>query len=153
MKKWFLVKVTYTKNFEDGKVKKVKEEHVFDAVNFTDAEKQMSEYMEGLVKEKIAYSEFDITDISKKEYSELLNFENGDPWFEAKVVAYTYDHDAERERKSTLKYLIEASDVEKVTAILNFKFEEYGDERMEIQTISKTKIEDVHVLQESDEEE
>jgi len=63
MKQWFLCKVKYQKEDENGRLKSVTEPYLVDAVSFTEAETRMYEEMGERVR-----GEFMITGISKSKY-------------------------------------------------------------------------------------
>ena len=103
---WFETKVRYEKQMEDGLQKKVTEQYVVDALSFTEAEASITE-------EISSYSsgEFDIADIKKASYGEVFFSENDneDRFFKAKLQFITIDENTEKEKRSNVYYLVQAS--------------------------------------------
>ena len=106
---WFLCKIRYEKTMEDGLQKKVTEQYVVDALSFTEAEarimEQMSQYISG---------EFEVVEIDRCVFHEVF-FSDGemdDCWFKAKVQFITIDEKTEKEKKTNVFYLVQASTLE-----------------------------------------
>lgn len=104
--KFFEVKIQYQKMQEDGKVTKVTEQYVVEALSFTEAEARIIEEMTpyisgdfGVVSEKIApYNEIFISDRT-----------DDDKWFISKVGFITLDEKTAKEKKQTFRYLVQAA--------------------------------------------
>ena len=77
---WFECKIRYEKMSEDGKIKKVNEPYLVDAVSFTDAETRISEEMKPYIS-----GEYTISNIKRARYTEIIPNETGDRWFVCKV--------------------------------------------------------------------
>ena len=105
---WFETKIRYEKMMEDGMQKKVTEQYVVDALSFTEAESsiidEMSVYISG---------EMDITDIKHATYGEIFfsDADADDKWYKAKLQFITIDEKTEKEKKSTVTYLVQANSV------------------------------------------
>lgn len=105
---WFECKVKYDKTLENGAVKSVTEPHLVEALNFTEAERRITEetapYMMG---------EFEVTDIKRARYSEIFETtrESADKWFRAKLTFITLDEKSGKEKKQSYNYLAQASDL------------------------------------------
>ena len=88
MNEWFECKVKYERTMDDGKVKKVNEPYLVDALSFTEAEERIIEerkhYMSG---------EFQVSDIKRARYAELFETddESADRWFKVKLTFITLD--------------------------------------------------------------
>jgi len=104
MKTWYECKVKYQKMMQDGKVKKVTEPYLVDAVSFTDAEKRINEMLGPYIS-----SEFIITNIKIANYSEVHPNENGDRWFKCKITFVNIDEKGV-ERKSNTYILMQSND-------------------------------------------
>ena len=104
---WFETKVRYEKTTDDGMQKKVTELYVVDALSFTEAEaatiEEMSAYISG---------DFDIADIKKASYAEVFfsDKEADDRFYKAKLQYITIDEKTEKEKRTSVYYLIQASD-------------------------------------------
>lgn len=103
---WFETKVRYEKQMEDGLQKKVTEQYVVDALSFTEAEASITEEISSYIS-----GEFDIADIKKASYGEIFFSENDneDRFFKAKLQFITIDENTEKEKRSNVYYLVQAS--------------------------------------------
>jgi hypothetical protein len=105
---WFETKVRYDKTMEDGLQKKVVESYVVDALSFGEAEeritKEMSVYISG---------EFDVKAITPASYGEVFFSENAndDRWYKAKLQFITIDEKTEKEKRSSVYYLVQAANL------------------------------------------
>lgn len=103
---WFECKIRYEKVMEDGLQKKVSENYVVDALSFSEAEEriidEMSSYISG---------EFDVMDIKKAPYKEIFFSDSdlADKWYKAKLQFITIDEKTEKEKRSSVNYLVQAS--------------------------------------------
>jgi len=105
MSNWFECKVKYHKHDEaSGKVKKVSEPFLLDAVSFTDAEARIIKEIEQYVKD-----EFVVTNISKAKYTDVFHYEDTDKWFKCKVTYTDVDQKSGKEKKFTNMMLVSAS--------------------------------------------
>lgn len=86
MHKYFLVKIKYEKTAEEGKIVKVSESYLVNALSFSEAEaiiiKEMRPFISG---------EFTVANITPTKVNELFENENGDKWFKCKVNFVTLD--------------------------------------------------------------
>lgn len=105
---WFECKVKYEKTQDDGSVKKVNEPYLVDAVNFTEAERRITEEMKPMIS-----GEFEVSDIKRVRYAELFEtaLDSADRWFKAKLIFITLDEKSGKERKSTQQVLVQAADL------------------------------------------
>ena len=108
MNEWFECKVKYERTMDDGKVKKVNEPYLVDALSFTEAEERIIEerkhYMSG---------EFQVSDIKRARYAELFETddESGDRWFKVKLTFITLDEKTGAEKKTSQNVLVQAADL------------------------------------------
>jgi hypothetical protein len=106
---WFECKVKYERTLDDGKVKKVVEPYLIDALSFTEAEKRVIEerspYMMG---------EFQVADIKRARLAELFesDLESADKFYKAKLTFITLDEKTGSEKKSSHNVLVQAGDFE-----------------------------------------
>ena len=106
---WFVCKIKYEKVQEDGTQKKVTEPYVVDALSFSEAEarimEEMSQYISG---------EFEVVDISHAPFGEVFFTEDttADLWYKTKLQFITIDEKTEREKRSAVNYLVQASSLE-----------------------------------------
>ena len=108
MNEWFVCKVKYERTMDDGKVKKVNEPYLVDALSFTEAEERIIEerkhYMSG---------EFQVSDIKRARYAELFETddESADRWFKVKLTFITLDEKTGAEKKTSQNVLVQAADL------------------------------------------
>lgn len=136
---WFEVKFQYGKTQEDGSQKNVTEVYVVDAFSFGEAEqkiiKEMSVYVSG---------DYKIKNITPANYHEIFFSDEAkdDKWYKAKLTFITIDEKTEKEKRSTINYLVQANSTEEaqqnINAIMGGTMIDY-----EIAGINETKILDV----------
>ena len=108
MNEWFECKVKYERTMADGKVKKVNEPYLVDALSFTEAEERIIEerkhYMSG---------EFQVSDIKRARYAELFETddESADRWFKVNLTFITLDEKTGAEKKTSQNVLVQAADL------------------------------------------
>lgn len=105
MRNWFICKVKYTKEVE-GKLKKVGEPYLVDAVSFTEAEARIHQELEQMVR-----GEFSVENIAKGNFADIFHYEDVDTWFKAKVTYVTYDEESGKEKKTNHNMLVTAETV------------------------------------------
>lgn len=103
---WFETKVRYEKMMEDGKQKRVTETYVVDALSFGEAEERITEEMSVYIS-----GEFDVKAITPTSYGEIFFSENtnDDRWYKAKLSFITIDEKTEKEKRTSVYYLVQAS--------------------------------------------
>ena len=108
MNEWFECKVKYEKTMDDGKVKKVNEPYLVDAISFTEAEKRIIEEIKPFMT-----GEFQVSDIKRARYAELFETaeESADRWFKAKLTFITLDEKSGADKKTSQNVLIQAADL------------------------------------------
>ena len=106
---WFECKIKYEKVMEDGLQKQVVEQYVVDALSFAEAElritEEMSQYISG---------EFEVTDVKKAAYKEVFFDDDNaasDRWYKAKLDFITIDEKTEKEKRSRVTYLVQATNL------------------------------------------
>ena len=102
---WFECKIAYEKVMEDGLQKKVNETYTVDALSFTEAEKRIMEEMSSYIS-----GEFTVKDIKIAPYKEIFFSEDAsaDRWYKAKLQFITIDEKTEKEKRSSVNYLVHA---------------------------------------------
>ena len=105
---WFECKVRYEKNGEDGVPKKVIEPYVVDAVSFGEAESRILEEMG-----KYVSGEIEVVDLKIAQYKETFFANNNlaDKWYKAKLAFITIDEKADKEKKTSVYYLVNAGNI------------------------------------------
>ncbi|MDP4679400.1 MAG: DUF4494 domain-containing protein, partial [Cyclobacteriaceae bacterium] len=105
---WYSCKVKHAIAMEDGRMKQVTDAFLVDGVSFTDAEKRIYE-----ISEREIRGEFMITNISKTNISEVVNYEDSESWFKCKVAYITLDEEAKKEKKIN-SYMLVGADNAKI---------------------------------------
>ncbi len=106
MNSWYQVKVKYTKQFEDGRLKNVTEPYLIDAMSFTEAEARVYEEIGPMVR-----GDFAINGISKETLADIFQYDDADVWYKCKVSYVTVDADSGKEKKKNQFFLISAHSV------------------------------------------
>ena len=102
---WFECKIRYEKVMEDGLQKKVNENYVVDSLSFSEAETRITEEMSAYIS-----GEFEVADIKKAVFKEVFFTDDNiaDKWYKAKLQFITIDEKTEKEKRSTVTYLVQA---------------------------------------------
>ena len=136
--KYFEVKVKLQKTMEDGQQKKVSEQYVVEAVTFGEAERRIAKCLKPYIE-----GEFEVTDIKIAGYVQIVNNQDADKFFKAKVSFVTLDETTGKEKKTSELYLVQSDTLESaesdVKSFLN-------DNNTTISSISETTILDVFPL-------
>ena len=104
---WFESKVRYEKTMENGKVKKVAEPYLVDALSFTEAEARTIEEVTPFIS-----GEFTIMAMKRAANSETFLFDNGDRFFKCRLAFITLDEKSGAERKTKSTMLVQANDLQ-----------------------------------------
>lgn len=104
---WFESKVRYEKTMENGKVKKVVEPYLVDALSFTEAEARTIEEVTPFIS-----GEFTIMAIKRDTYAETFLFDDGDRFFKCRLAFITLDEKSGAERKTKSTMLVQANDLQ-----------------------------------------
>lgn len=105
---WFECKVRYEKSGEDGTPRKVTETYVVDALSFSEAESRIMEEMSRWVS-----GELEIADLKIAQYKEIFFADSdlADKWYKAKLAFVTIDEKTDKEKKTTVYYLVNAGNI------------------------------------------
>lgn len=113
---WFETKIRYVKTMEDGSQKSVTELYVVDALSWTEAEaailKEMKVYISG---------DYKITDIKPAAYHEIFftDSDSDDKWFKTKLEFISLDEKTEKEKRTKVTYLVQASSLDVAVKNIN----------------------------------
>ena len=136
---WFLCKIRYEKTTEDGLQKRVTEQYVVDALSFTEAESRIMEDMSSYIS-----GEFEVCEIDRAVFKEIFFSDDdmADKWYKAKLKFITIDEKTEKEKKTTVYYLVQAGSFEGARRNID---EVMGGTMIDyiIDTVSETSIMDV----------
>jgi hypothetical protein len=119
MKNWFTVKLKFTKQMDDGCLKRVTDSFLFDASNFTDAETIAFDEVAKEIKGEVI-----VTSITKTTFVDVL--ENGiyEKFYKVKVVFVAYDADSEREKRTASLLLVESNSAQNAIIQTNEHFKD-----------------------------
>src|SRR6056300_953872 len=103
MNNWYTVKVKFTKEFQDGTLKRVTEPYLVSSLSFTEAEARIYQEVGEFVR-----GEFLVTSISKTDYADIFHYEDAEDWYKCKVTYVTEDADSGKEKKINNNFLVSA---------------------------------------------
>jgi len=106
MNNWFTVKVKYTKQLDNGSLKRVSEPYLLAAMTFTDAEARINEELGQIIR-----GEFNVVGINRTEVHDIFAYDDADVWHKCKVRYETMDADSEKSRKVNQNFLVTAGSV------------------------------------------
>jgi hypothetical protein len=106
MRTWFLCKVKYAKENEQGLLKNVSEQYLVDAVSFTEAEARIYDMLGSVIR-----GDFQVTNISKSNIVDVFFYEDSDIWYKCKITYVVADADSGKEKKVTQYMLVSAHNV------------------------------------------
>lgn len=106
MNNWFTVKVKYTKQLDNGALKRVSEPYLLAAMTFTDAEARIYEELGQIIR-----GEFNVVGITRTEIHDIFAYDDADVWYKCKVRYESMDADTEKARKVNQNFLVSASSV------------------------------------------
>ena len=137
---WFECRIKYEKTMDDGMQRNVKETYVVDALSFTEAEQRIMEEMSSYIS-----GQFEVDDIKKATYKEIFfsDDESADKWYKAKLEFITIDEKSEKEKRSSVSYLVQAGTLK--SAVKNIE-EVMGGTMIDyvIASVAETKLMDVY---------
>ena len=138
MHNWFECKIKYEKTAEEGKIAKVSEGYLVDALSFTEAEARIIEEMKPFIS-----GEFEVANIKRSRINEMFFDENGDKWYRSKVNFVTLDEEKGIEKRTGVTMMVQASDMKKaLDGIIEGMKGSLAD--YEIASITETAIMDVY---------
>ena len=106
MLNWFECKIKYEKTADDGKIVRVSEAYLLDALSFTEAEARINEEMKPFIS-----GEFIVSNIRRAKINELFMNENGDKWYRCKVFFISLDEEKGIEKRIATTMMVQANDV------------------------------------------
>ncbi|PIY07749.1 MAG: hypothetical protein COZ18_15845 [Flexibacter sp. CG_4_10_14_3_um_filter_32_15] len=106
MNYWFLCKVSYTKELEDGTVKRMKDNYLTDATTLTEAEARMHEEVGRSMR-----GEFSVAAANRMNFVDVFTYPNVDNYYKCKIRYVTIDETKGKEREVKNQVLIAANDL------------------------------------------
>jgi hypothetical protein len=137
MHNWFETKIKYEKTAEEGKIVKVSETYLVDALSFTETEARIIKEMKPFIS-----GEFTVATIRRARINELFANENGDKWYRAKLYFISLDEDKGIEKRTATTMMVQANDTkeanEGIVAGMKGSMADY-----EIASVTETQIMDI----------
>ncbi len=106
MHNYYQVAVRYEKTIEDGRILRVTESFIVDALSFTEAEARITAEMRPYVT-----GEFEIARIQRRKIAELFPNPNGDRWYRCKVLYITIDEEKGIEKHTAHAMYVQANSI------------------------------------------
>lgn len=106
MNNWFLVKVKYTKQLENGTFKRVSEPYLLGGMTFTDAEARVYEELGSII-----HGEFVVVAISRVDFHDIFHYDDSDLWFKCRISYDSQDADNDKAKKVSQSFLVSARNV------------------------------------------
>jgi len=106
MNSWFTVRVKYTKQLENGTLKRVTEPYLLAAMTFTDAEARIYEELGSYIR-----GEFMVVGIARTDLSDIFQYEDSATWFKCKITYGIEEEDGDKKKKVAQNFLVSAPDV------------------------------------------
>lgn len=113
---YYELKVRYQRETGDGKMQKVNETYLIEAVSHGDAETRLLEEIKPFV---FGGMEIKIPSSRIVNYNEVITNPQGHFWYKAKVVLTTVDEEAGKEKKITTTILVQDVNIDGATAAVN----------------------------------
>lgn len=99
---YFLVKVKFTKQLENGAFKRVTEPYLLAAVSFTDAEARIFEELGSIIR-----GEFLITNIDRTDFHDIFSYEDSDTWYKVRI-SFQSSTEGEKAKNVSQNFLVSA---------------------------------------------
>lgn len=106
MNNWFTVKVKYTKQLDNGALKRVTEPYLLASMSFTDAETRVYEELTPYIR-----GEFNVAGVTRTEIHDIFWYDDCDVWYKCKVRYESMDSDSMTSKKVNQNFLVTASSV------------------------------------------
>jgi hypothetical protein len=106
MTNWFEVKAKYTKEFQDGTVKRVTEPYLISALSFTEAEARIYQEVGEFVR-----GSFEVTAMAKVDFQDIFHYDDADTWYKCKVSYGITDDASGKDKTITNFFLVSAHNV------------------------------------------
>ena len=130
MNNYFLVKIKYEKTGEEGKIVKVSELYLVDAITFTESEERIIKEMTPFIS-----GEFIVVSITRYKVNEIFSQFPGDTFFKVKVNFISLDEIKGVEKKTTSFMLVVANDIKEAeknfTESMKSSMADYSVEKIE----------------------
>lgn len=144
---WFECKIRYEKTQEDDSLKKTTETYVVNAISFTEAENRIMDEMSSCIS-----GAFEVKTIKIANYKETFFSDNGndDKFYKAKLAFITIDEKTDKEKRSSVTYLVQANSLENARKNIGVAFADSMID-YEIKSVVETPIMDVYEYKKKEE--
>lgn len=107
MPSWYLGKIKYQQEQENGALKTISEAYLLDAVSYTDAEARLYREVADNTSSK---PDFQVSSLTKMKLSDVFHFaeEGGEKWFKCKAFYVSIDESSSKEKKIISYMLVNA---------------------------------------------
>lgn len=143
---FFEVKLKYSTINKNGAEQKKTEVYLVDALSFTEAESRITKEMEPYLND-----EFQLLNMKRANYTDLLEDESGDKYFKCRVVFVTLDEEKGKEKKTSNYVLVQAKDTEGALVNLKAGFRDMTID-WDVTSLAETPIMDVYKYFDQEEE-
>ena len=140
MNSWFECRVNYDKAGDEGLATRVTESYLVDAVNFTEAEKRITQEIEPFVT-----GDFMVTSIRKVIIRELFDSqeESDDFWWKAKVMLTVIDEEKDVEKLIATVVYVKAANINRAISHIDNQMQS-SVYQYRVTNITETPIMDVY---------
>lgn len=105
MATWFLCKIRYRKQEENGKQTTINEAYLIDSVSFTEAEARVYQELSSIIKD------FNLVSVSPMRLADVFHYDDAEKWFKCKVSYVSLDEKSGKEKKVQNTMLVSAANV------------------------------------------
>lgn len=105
MATWFLCKIRYRKQSENGKQITFNESYLIDSVSFTEAEARIYQELSSIIKD------FTLVGVSPMRLTDVFHYDDAETWFKCKVNYISVDEKSGKEKKVQNTMLVSAAHV------------------------------------------
>jgi hypothetical protein len=102
MNKWYVVRVKFTKQLDNGAFKRVTEPYLVSAMSFTDAEARIYGELGEIIR-----GEFSVVGVTPKNYEDIFSYETqNEYWWEVAIKMQDANLDSDKIKMITNTYLV-----------------------------------------------
>lgn len=105
MRNWFLAKVRYPKETDQGLLKNITEQYLVDAVSHSEAETIIYDRVGDMIR-----GDFQLKRLTPLDIADVFEYEDSDIWHSAKICYLIADADSGKEKKIVQTMLVTAHD-------------------------------------------
>lgn len=102
---WFDCVIKYERTGEEGRVEKVKESYIIDALSFTEAEARMTQEVQDFIE-----GDFTVSAVKRAKINEIFWNDEGGKWYRAKINFITLDEEKGIQKRTPVTMMVQAND-------------------------------------------